>query len=640
MIKLLTMMAATFGTALLFSLLLTPIVRRWMIAFKIVDQPNARRVNTRPIPRSGGLAIVGACFATWFLAYLFSDALGLGIDLTPTYQAFLGASFLLVCVGFWDDCKGLSPIFRLLTQLLVAGVMYHVGVVFHLPSAWGAWTTSPMVTLPLTLLWYVGIINAFNLIDGLDGLASGLAMIASLGMIGVTFYMDCDFHGLHPIMLPILIGAVLGFFKYNYHPASIFMGDSGSLFIGFSLATFVLLLERADAFLVSFGLPILCLGVPMIDVFLAILRRTLRYMLYRKEGKKEGVMTADRDHVHHRLLSFARGNQRRAVLGLYGLAVALVLLGFLSIALRESKASVFLIGFAAFAYVIVRFMTEIELWDAGRLLSKPGARLGRRSFAIPLYIAADLFMMAATYGGIYALLKPMLPTFTTGQHFNILLIYAVPVALCLVFVQAYHRIWGRSTHKDSMLIVLAVFVGSLISHIIITFARPDAAHQLVRFHLLWMLFLPLPMIGIRLLKSAFLQFLSMAENRLLKRRSLQDSSIERILFYGAGINLSAYITLFDLNVTQNRAAMLGALDDNPGLRGRLFRDLPILGPLEELENEALLQSLKVTTILVTTAAMRPERLKAIQCFCEKKGIKLARFEQSERLLYAPSTPFP
>jgi UDP-GlcNAc:undecaprenyl-phosphate GlcNAc-1-phosphate transferase len=155
-----------------------------------------------------------------------------------------------------------------------------------------------MVTLPLTLLWYVGIINAFNLIDGLDGLASGLAMIASLGMIGVTFYMDCDFHGLHPIMLPILIGAVPGFFKYNYHPASIFMGDSGSLFIGFSLATFVLLLERADAFLVSFGLPISCLGVPMIDVFLAILRRTLRYMLYRKEGKKEGVMTADRDHVH------------------------------------------------------------------------------------------------------------------------------------------------------------------------------------------------------------------------------------------------------------------------------------------------------------------------------------------------------
>jgi FlaA1/EpsC-like NDP-sugar epimerase len=147
------------------------------------------------------------------------------------------------------------------------------------------------------------------------------------------------------------------------------------------------------------------------------------------------------------------------------------------------------------------------------------------------------------------------------------------------------------------------------------------------------------MIEIRLLKSAFLQFLSMAENRLLKRRSLQDSSIERILFYGAGINLSAYITLFDLNVTQNRAAMLGALDDNPGLRGRLFRDLPILGPLEELENEALLQSLKVTTILVTTAAMRPERLKAIQRFCEKKGIKLARFEQSERLLYAPSTPF-
>ena len=179
MIKLLTMMAAAFGTALLLSLLLTPMVRRWMTALKIVDQPNARRVNTHPIPRSGGLAIVGACFITWFLAYLFSETFNLGVHLTPTDQAFLGASFLLVCVGFWDDCKGLSALFRLLTQLLVAGVMYHVGVVFHLPRAWGAWTTSPMVTLPLTLLWSVGIINAFNLIDGLDGLASGLAMISS-----------------------------------------------------------------------------------------------------------------------------------------------------------------------------------------------------------------------------------------------------------------------------------------------------------------------------------------------------------------------------------------------------------------------------------------------------------------------------
>lgn len=635
MIKQLLLMGAIFLIASCFSLMLTPLIRYWMKHFNIVDVPNARRVNTKPIPRSGGLAIVLAFFITAILALFLAPLFHYNIALTPPLKAFTGGAFVLVAIGFWDDCKGLPALFRLIVQIIVACTMYYAGVVFHLPSAWGEWTASQWITLPLTIAWFIGLINAFNLIDGLDGLASGLAIIASLGMLGVSFYTGANFNALNPLVLPLFIGSILGFLRYNYNPASIFMGDSGSLFIGFSLATFALLLGRADAFVVSFGLPILCLGVPMIDTLLAILRRTIRYILYRKEGKKDGVMTADRNHVHHRLLSLARGNQRRAVMGLYGLAVALVILGFISIAIKESKASVFLIGFAAFAYVIVRFMTEIELWDAGRLLSKPGSRIGRRTLAIPTYIVADLIIMASAHLGLYFLLGPMLPTFTTGQHFNIFLIYVVPVAILLVLTQAYHRIWGRSTRKDSLVLVMAIFGGSLLSHVIISFARPDWAHQLIRFHLLWTLILPLPMLGLRLFKSAFLQFLSTSENRLLKKRSLQDSSIERILFYGAGINLRAYITLYELNVTRNHTAMLGALDDNPGVRGRVFRDLPILGPLEYLENEQNFNRLKPTKILISTATMRPERLEEIKVFCQKKGLKLTHFEQFETLLYAP-----
>lgn len=629
-----------FGAGVLacvFSLFFTPLVRRWMTAWGVVDMPNARRVNTAPIPRSGGLAIVGAFFATVGVAVLFEPFFDYNLIFKPVYQAFLVCALVLVCVGFWDDCKGLPALFRLLVQVAVAYTMYEVGVRFHLPSAWGEWTRSTWVVLPLTLGWYVGLINAFNLIDGLDGLSSGLAIIASLGMIGVTFYTTGASQGLHPLLLPIFIGSILGFLRYNYNPASIFMGDAGSLFIGFSLATAALLLGRADAFVVSFGLPVLCLGVPMIDTLLAILRRTLRYMLYRKEGKTHGVMTADRHHVHHRLLSFTRGNQRRAVMGLYGLAVALVLLGFISMTIKESAASIFLVGFAAFAYVIVRFMTEIELWDAGRLLSKPGARFGRRTLTVPAYIVADLVIMAAAHLGLYFVLGPMLPTFTTGQHFNIFLIYVVPVALLLVVTQAYHRIWGRSTRKDSILLVLAIFFGSVLSHIVISIGKPEWARQLLRFHFLWALILPLPMLGIRLLKSGFLQFLATSENRLLKKRSLSDPSIERVLFYGAGINLRAYITLYELNVTRNSIAMLGALDDNPGLRGRVFRDLPILGPLEYLENPEHFEALKVTKIIVTTAAMRPRRLKEIQRFCKAHGLQLTQFEQLETALYTPDT---
>lgn len=623
---------AVATAACLLSLVLTPPVRELMRRLGAVDKPDPRRVNRVPVPRGGGLAVVVAFFGAIALACGVWPELWRAMPFAPILPWFAVASAVLVGTGFLDDRYGLPPVAKLVAQLVAAAVLCWGGARLVPPAAWGGWVTSPWVYVPLTMAWYVGVVNAFNLIDGLDGLSSGLAIIATVGMVGVLLFVD-------PALVPVasfaFIGALLGFLRYNYNPASVFLGDSGSLFVGLTLATLALVSRRSDAFLVTMGLPVLCLGVPLIDTTLAIFRRTLRYFLCRAErgeGSME-VMTADRDHMHHRLLAVAHGNQRVAVWGLYGLAIALVTLGFVALGLREAKATVFLVGFIAFAAVIVRAMTDVELWDAGRLLSRPGARCGRRSITVPLYVLTDLFCMVALFVAL-AWLMPALPTLGRSQWAGFFLAYSVPVALLLVAVRAYVRIWGRSTYKDLFIVYLAVGVASLLSNLLLAFlVSRELSGALRLHHILWAALLPTPLLLTRLARGAFLQWLAYAENLRLCRRSLTNATIERILFYGAGVNLTAYIHLYEVNVTRNRAALLGVLDDCLGLRGRVFRDLSILGSLEDLSaNPALLERLRPTRIVVTTPAIGPERLADICAFCHAHAIALSRFSVQEETL--------
>ena len=622
--------AAIGVVSLALSLLLTPLARGLMRRIGAIDLPDPRRVNRVPVPRGGGVAVVAAFFGALAVArWLWPDLLATSA-FTPILPWFVPAALLLVAVGFVDDRFGVPPILKLAAQILAAAILCWGGARLTLPAAWGEWATAPWLYVPLTLCWYIGVVNAFNLIDGLDGLSSGLAILATIGMAGTFLFVN-------PAALPVasvaFVGALLGFLRYNYNPASVFLGDSGSLFVGLTLATLALVSRRGDAFLVSIGIPILCLGVPLIDTCLAILRRTLRYVLRRLDasagdgeaGASGAVMTADRDHMHHRVLAFTHGNQRRAVWVLYALAALLMLIGWVTLGLREAKASVFLIGFGVFAAVIVRAMTNVELWDAGSLLARPGARCGRRSIAVIVYVVGDLFAMAALYLALIWLLWGWLPRFAPHRFVNFFLAYTVPVALALVAVRAYTRIWGRSTRKDSFMVVAAVAGGSLVSHLVLAYWVPELARQMVRLHVLWAALLPVPLLLLRLAKTAFLQWLAFAENARLRRRSLADPTIPRILFYGAGVNLRAYITLYEINVTRNHVALIGVLDDNPGLRGRIFRDLPILGPLEDLEaNPDLLARLRPTRLLVTTPAIPPERLADIRAFCQRHGISLFR----------------
>ncbi|MBR5342703.1 MAG: undecaprenyl/decaprenyl-phosphate alpha-N-acetylglucosaminyl 1-phosphate transferase [Oscillospiraceae bacterium] len=277
--------------------LFTPPVRQLALRLGAVDRPGGRRVNRRPVPRMGGLALSAAFLAA---APLFCAADG------PLLGLLCGA-LLIAALGAADDLLDLRPGLKLLGQLAAAAPALKGGIVLRsvsLPSG-ESLALPPALAAGLTLLWLVACTNAVNLIDGLDGLAVGVSALGSLSMLLVALSLSAPAVA---VLLAALTGACLGFLPYNRSPAQIFMGDAGSQFLGFALgALSVMGLLKFHA-LVSFFVPLLALSVPLADTLFAVLRRLRR---------GQSPFRADRGHIHHRLLDLGL-SQKQAVAVLYG----------------------------------------------------------------------------------------------------------------------------------------------------------------------------------------------------------------------------------------------------------------------------------------------------------------------------------
>ena len=264
---------AVFLGALLLTLILTPIVRelnRWL---GMVDKPDPRRINTVPIPRGGGLALLLGVSISYSVFLLVTGRPGFYGVSNAVFWKMSVLSFSIAFLGLADDKISLPPKLKLLGQVVCAFLVWRwAGLGFN-----DLWPALPRwIDCILTVFWITGAVNAFNLIDGLDGLASGIAFIATLGMAGGVFFVREP-----PTTLFYLAfaGGLLGFLRYNYHPASIFLGDCGSMYIGFVLATLPLSSHVPNSFLVSVGVPLLAMGVPIFDTALAILRRLIRRLI-------------------------------------------------------------------------------------------------------------------------------------------------------------------------------------------------------------------------------------------------------------------------------------------------------------------------------------------------------------------------
>ncbi|MFT3922634.1 MAG: MraY family glycosyltransferase [Myxococcales bacterium] len=297
------------------TLVTTPLVRAWALRHGVVDAPGGRRVHTKVTPRLGGVALFVGFFAPLAgLALWGTEAMG-ALERSPgdILGLVLGAC-VVVFVGAWDDAKGLGAWPKLLAQATAATVAYALGYrieAIDLPLL-GSLQMGP-VTYVVTLFWFLGIINALNLIDGLDGLAAGIALFASLSNFAISYFGG---HHVIAMLSASLAGALFGFLRYNFNPARIFMGDSGSMFLGFVLAATSLKgATTKSSTAVAILAPMMALGVPIFDTMLAMIRRALA---------RQSIFAADRGHIHHRLLDLGL-THRRVVLLLYGGSIVLAL---------------------------------------------------------------------------------------------------------------------------------------------------------------------------------------------------------------------------------------------------------------------------------------------------------------------------
>jgi len=299
-----------FAVALLIALLMTPWVKKFAFKVGAIDKPNARKVHTRIMPRLGGLAIYVAFVAGFLLMYPFlPDGLLNAYDMNLIKGLLVGGT-IIVLIGALDDRFELSAKVKLIGQIAAACVVvFGFGIKINLLNIPFGDTMQPVaewLAIPLTIFWIVGCTNAINLIDGLDGLAAGVSAIA----IGTILVM-ASLMGSEPVILvsALLLGGVIGFLVFNFHPAKIFMGDSGSLFLGFALATLSMLGFKQVA-VVSFVTPLLIIGVPLSDTFFAIVRRMVN---------KKPIFAPDKGHLHHCLRELGYSH-RRTVLIIYGIA--------------------------------------------------------------------------------------------------------------------------------------------------------------------------------------------------------------------------------------------------------------------------------------------------------------------------------
>lgn len=302
--------------ALILSLLLVPGVAKLAIHIGAVDKPNARKVHTKIMPRMGGLAIYVSFFVVLFLSQSMTQQL-LGL--------FLGGT-VLVIVGIIDDMKDIPAKVKLCGQIVAACIVVAFGVrvdfmtnFFH-----GDTFFLSVFSIPVTIIWIVSIINAVNLIDGLDGLAAGISIIAAITMAIVGYASG---QVAMASMAMILIGATLGFLRYNFHPAKIFMGDTGSMFLGYSLAVFAVLGVAKSFTLLSLVTPILVLAIPILDTLFAIIRRKMNH---------KPIFKPDKHHLHHCLLNYGFSH-RDTVLIIYAVSAILALCGLIMTYLNSTQ---------------------------------------------------------------------------------------------------------------------------------------------------------------------------------------------------------------------------------------------------------------------------------------------------------------
>lgn len=334
-----TIIYSIIAVVFVICLIITPIVIKFSKKFNLVDIPkDERRVHSKPMPRVGGIAIVISMLLGLGIYYIITKNIP-SIALNKKFFGYLLGGIVIFAMGLIDDIVNLKARYKFLFQLAAAFIVYLFGIRISgikIPFIYTDIINFGWLDLPITLLWIIGITNAINLIDGLDGLAAGISAISATALLIIFITTSASLEAI--VITAVLVGATLGFLPYNFNPAKTFMGDVGSNYLGFTLATVSILGLAKGYTVLAIIVPIIALGVPIFDTLFAMIRRLL---------KGQPMLSPDGAHIHHRLLK--RGfSQRQAVIFLYTVTSILCILAVTIISADIWKLIILIIAIIIF----------------------------------------------------------------------------------------------------------------------------------------------------------------------------------------------------------------------------------------------------------------------------------------------------
>jgi UDP-GlcNAc:undecaprenyl-phosphate/decaprenyl-phosphate GlcNAc-1-phosphate transferase len=579
------------AVALAFALavVLTPLVRVAARRLGVVAKPKTDRWHKQPTAMLGGVAIWAAVVIS-YVAIIPKTPIG--------WRIMIAATFLFV-VGLVDDLIHTKPYQKLIGQIMGAAFIIYYGL--SLP-----WTSSLPLNMVLAIFWLIGITNALNLLDNMDGLAAGVSVIASC-FLGLSFLNT----GQHTEALMVLTfaGALLGFLIYNSNPASIFMGDCGSLFVGFFLASTALVNVsggRSRSFLPVLAVPILVLFIPIFDTtFVTVLRKI--------SGR--AASQGGRDHTSHRLVALGM-SERHAVWMLYGFAA---LSGILALSVQRMKLDVSLAAIAGFTILLTLlgvYLAGVKVYDQPEELSlrdnSPYAFLIDFSYKRRIFeVLLDVVLIILSYWSAYAIKFGALSESAAWKLFLRTLPVLVFVKMATFLVMGVYRgLWRYTSIDDLIVFVKAVVLSSIASVLVVLFAFRFEGFSRTVFlldGLLMFMFLA----GSRLAFRLFRQLLPAPNGR--------DGT--RVLIYGAGDGGELLLREI-LNNRDLKYSPVGFLDDDPAKSGKVIHGLKVLAANGDLS--AVCKQYEVDELLISSSKMSEERVREIVLRCNEEEITVRR----------------
>jgi len=568
-----------FLAGLLAALALTPLWRRLAPGWGFMDRPTERKVHRQPVPRGGGLAVFVGFHVACAAVFLFPWKPFVGQVSIEWWYRFLPLSAGVVLLGLLDDRWDLKPLVKLAGQVVLAAAAFESGI--HLQNILG-FAFPEWVDAVATIFWFVALMNAFNLIDGVDGLAAGIASIAAAG-IGLSLV----FRGSPGDVLLFmgLAGACLGFLRYNFHPASVFLGDAGSMFLGFTLAALSISTNSKGPFMAGLGMPLLAVGVPLFDVVLAVWRRTMRRLLSRGagQGPGPGLDEADADHLHHRLLRKGHGQGQVAGL-LYVATAALVAVGILATVFHDRALGILVLAFLLAAYTVVRHLAGIELQESGRVVLQGLARPVRRNQTLLFYIAGDVLILNVVLLVGRALLDlqdgvldvPLKAAWLQAAPMDLF----VPFVLLLLF-RSYSRVWYLARVSEYVATGLAVTLGYAIAcglQLLVARGRSEVLSLALYYLLLAGLAAP----AVVLTRAVLRVVQDLMQWRMRGLRP-DGSAPVRALVCGAGYRTTLFLRQISFRTpAREPLEVVGLVSEDAAITGHFVHGIRVVGTWREL----------------------------------------------------------